>query len=59
MNIIEITAMNMLRGMVGNLPDYKVRQYALRFYELEYICAANVAEIEAALSPVGSEGGEE
>ena len=38
--------MNTLRGMVGHEPDYKVRQYALGWYDKAQLTAEDMAAIE-------------
>lgn len=41
--------MNTLKGMVGHEPDYKVRQYALGWYDKAQLTAENMAAIEGAI----------
>lgn len=41
--------MNTLRGMVGHEPDYKVRQYALGWYDKAQLTAEDMASVEAAI----------
>ena len=38
--------MNTLHGMVGHEPDYKVRQYALGWYDKAQLTAEDMAAIE-------------
>lgn len=54
--MLSIIVMNMLRGMIGNIPDYKVRHYALTYYEKEFISLEDITEIEARISEVGENG---
>ena len=56
--------MNTLRGMVGHEPDYKVRQYALGWYDKAQLTAEDMAAIEASIEaqyvlPEDMEEGEE
>lgn len=41
--------MNTLHGMVGHEPDYKVRQYALGWYDKAQLTAEDMASVEAAI----------
>lgn len=41
--------MNTLQGMVGNEPDYKVRQYALGWYDKAQLTSEDMAAIEEAI----------
>ena len=41
--------MNTLHGMVGHEPDYKVRQYALGWYDKAQLTAEDMAAVEAAI----------
>ena len=41
--------MKTLKGMVGREPDYKVRQYALGWYDKAELTAEDMAELEAAI----------
>jgi hypothetical protein len=41
--------MNTLKGMVGHEPDYKVRQYALGWYDKAQLTAEDMAAVEAAI----------
>ena len=41
--------MNTLHGMVGHEPDYKVRQYALGWYDKAQLTAEDMAAIEASI----------
>ena len=41
--------MNTLKGMVGHEPDYKVRQYALGWYDKAQLTAEDMAAIEEAI----------
>lgn len=41
--------MNTLHGMVGHEPDYKVRQYALGWYDKAQLTAEDMATIEEAI----------
>ena len=41
--------MNTLHGMVGHEPDYKVRQYALGWYDKAQLTAEDMASIEEAI----------
>jgi len=41
--------MNTLHGMVGHEPDYKVRQYALGWYDKAQLTAEDMAAIEEAI----------
>ena len=38
--------MKTIKGMIGNEPDYKVRKYALGWYEKEVITEEDMVEIE-------------
>ena len=56
--------MNTLHGMVGHEPDYKVRQYALGWYDKAQLTAEDMAAIEASIEaqyvqPEDMEEGEE
>ena len=41
--------MNTLHGMVGHEPDYKVRQYALGWYDKAQLTPEDMAAIEEAI----------
>ena len=41
--------MNTLHGMVGHEPDYKVRQYALGWYDKAQLTAEDMASVETAI----------
>lgn len=41
--------MNTLHGMVGHEPDYKVRQYALGWYDKAQLTAEDMAAVETAI----------
>lgn len=41
--------MNTLHGMVGHEPDYKVRQYALGWYDKAQLTAEDMAAIEESI----------
>lgn len=41
--------MNTLHGMVGHEPDYKVRQYALGWYDKAQLTAEDMTSIEEAI----------
>lgn len=41
--------MKTLKGMVGREPDYKVRQYALGWYDKAELTAEDMAELELAI----------
>ena len=38
--------MKTLKGMIGNYPDFQVREYALNWYEKGKITEENLSEIE-------------
>ena len=41
--------MTTLHGMIGHEPDYKVRQYALGWYDKAQLTAEDMAAVEAAI----------
>ncbi len=41
--------MNTLMGMVGNEPDYKVRQYALGWYDKAELTAEDMQKLDEAI----------
>lgn len=41
--------MNTLLGMVGNEPDYKVRQYALGWYDKAELTAEDMQKLDEAI----------
>lgn len=41
--------MKTLTGMVGREPDYKVRQYALGWYDKAQLTAEDMAQLETAI----------
>lgn len=41
--------MKTLMGMVGREPDYKVRQYALGWYDKAELTAEDMAQLESAI----------
>lgn len=47
--------MNTLKGMVGNYPDFQVREYALNWYSKGKLTEDDLAEIEEFISPVVEE----
>lgn len=49
MFILHDFVMTTLLGMVGHEPDYKVRQYALGWYDKAQLTAEDMAAVEAAI----------
>ena len=47
---LRIFVMDTLRDMVGNEPAYKVRQYALGWYDKAQLTDSDMAEIEGLLT---------
>lgn len=47
--------MTMLKGMIGNKPDWQVMQYALNWFEKGVLTEADLAEIDELLHPVEPE----
>ena len=43
--------MTTIRGMVGRYPDFQVREYALNWYGKGKLAEADLAEVEAWLTP--------
>lgn len=41
--------MKTLLGMVGNEPDYKVREYALGWYDKAKLTSEDMAQVDAAI----------
>ena len=41
--------MNTLKGMIGHEPDYKVRQYALGWYDKAQLTSEDMAALEETL----------
>lgn len=39
--------METIKGMIGNEPDYKVKKYALGWYDKEKLTEEDLAEIDA------------
>ena len=44
-----------MRKMVGNMPDYKVMEFALKYYDREILSDEDLAELQALLVPVVDE----
>ena len=53
-NIKEFV-MKTLKGMIGNYPDFQVREYALNWYEKGKLTEEDLSEIEAILCPIVEE----
>lgn len=49
MFVLHDFVMKTLTGMVGREPDYKVRQYALSWYDKAELTAEDMAVLEAAI----------
>lgn len=49
---IKDFVMKTLKGMIGNYPDFQVREYALNWYAKGTLTEEDLAELEAILSPV-------
>lgn len=49
MFILHDFVMTTLLGMVGHEPDYKVRQYALGWYDKAQLTAEDMADIESSI----------
>ena len=47
--------MKTLKGMIGNYPDFQVREYALNWYAKGVLTEDNLAELENILSPMEEE----
>lgn len=47
--------MKTLKGMIGNYPDFQVREYALNWYAKGVLTEENLAEIEEILCPTVEE----
>ena len=52
---IKEFVMKTLKGMIGNYPDFQVREYALNWYAKGTLTEEDLAEIEAILSPIVEE----
>lgn len=48
---IKIFVMKTLKGMIGNYPDFQVREYALNWYEKGILTKEDLATIENILCP--------
>lgn len=44
---LRIFIMETIKGMIGNEPDYKVKKYALGWYDKEKLTEEDLAEIDA------------
>ena len=51
--------MDTLKAMIGNYPDFQVREYALNWYAKGKLTEEDLAEIEGILAPVVEEATEE
>lgn len=47
--------MDTLKGMIGNYPDFQVREYALNWYAKGELSEGDLAEIEEILCPTVEE----
>lgn len=51
--------MRTVRGMIGNEPDYKVGEYALKWYSKGVLTAEDLAELDALIAAQYQEPAEE
>ena len=49
---IKDFVMKTLKGMIGNYPDFQVREYALNWYAKGVLTEEDLATIESILCPV-------
>ena len=52
MFVIHDYIMKMLKGMVGNYPDWQIMEYALNWYSKGKLTEEDLAEVEAWFAPV-------
>ena len=52
---IKEFVMKTLKGMIGNYPDFQVREYALNWYAKGVLAEDNLAELENILCPMEEE----
>ena len=55
---IKEFVMKTLKGMVGNYPDFQVREYALNWYAKGILTEEDLAELDAYINPITEEVGE-
>lgn len=56
---IKDFVMKTLKGMIGNYPDFQVREYALNWYAKGVLTEEDLATIENILCPIEEVGNEE
>lgn len=52
---IKEFVMKTLKGMIGNYPDFQVREYALNWYAKGILTEEDLAELDELLTPVTEE----
>ena len=51
--------MDTLKGMIGNYPDFQIREYALNWYEKGKLTEEDLADLEIYLTPIVEESTKE